>query len=131
MSEDQEHIEQREYISHAFDTPIGGEENYLEEEKPKERKKGFFSRFGNKIWGLQVKIWSIILLLFGMINMPYIFFVIEPRDKDHPLEFMLKFNWEPLITCLLTLPTAIFGIYGGFRENITSLKIVKEISLNS
>lgn len=114
-----EGIDQTHFVSNAFDTSTGEIDNI--EEKPKPKVKSWFE---NKIWGLQVKIWSIILLIFGVLNIPFTFFVIEPR-QDQALVFMLKFNWEPLLTCLLAIPSAILGIIGVFRQNVTVLKLVE------
>lgn len=118
---------QTQFVSDAFQS----EENYVEQiQQPSP-----LVPVSNKVWGIQVKIWSIILLLFGIAHIPFIFIGVQPEKlpgggsrEDFHLKIVLTFHWEQFLTALLTIPTAFFGIFGGFRRNITLLKIVSSKS---
>jgi hypothetical protein len=80
----------------------------------------------HKRWALQVKIWSIVLLVIGIIHLPLILLgrttKIDSAGEVH-LEIFLGFRWENLLSALFLIPTGIFGIIGGFREKLWALKI--------
>lgn len=117
---------QTQFVSDAFQS----EENYVD---PIQQPTPV-APITNKVWGLQIKIWSILLLLFGLAHIPFIFIGVAPAgggSGSGGMEVVFKFHWENLLSAILTIPTAFFGIFGGFRENILSLKIVSDIKLKS
>eukprot|EP01080_Neovahlkampfia_damariscottae_P003718 gene3718-6606_t len=108
------HEEERE-SEHSF------ESSYIDDLNKTTRESTIVSNSNNKTWQTQVKIWSIVLLIVGVLLVPLIFFSIEPvrdsKGKPSGAHFKFVFRVTIFITAVLAIITSIFGIIGGFRRN--------------
>lgn len=113
--------EQTSFVSDVFEQ----EENFQDND---EGKPMIQIAPPHKKWSLQMKIWSIVILIIGLLNIPLIFFgrSLKWDDNGHltAVIFFLTFRWEHLVSAGIMVPTGIIGLVSGFTDKIWSIKLV-------
>jgi hypothetical protein len=83
-------------------------------------------------WGLQVRIWSFVLLILCFVSIPFVFIGGRPIVKENSansIQFFFGFNWEPCVMFILSFPTSLFGLLSSAFKKTIFTKLV-EIHFN-
>src|SRR4051794_9189117 len=95
--------EQTSFVSDVFEQ----EENFQDND---ERKPMIHIPPPHKKWALQVKIWSIVIIIIGVFNIGLIFLgrTVKLDDNGHvSATFFITIRWEHIVSAGIMIPTGI------------------------